>query len=94
MAHPYVAKGAGEVIYTDGLPDSIPGDDPGASLCRALDGDLTRTMSNLKALVDPRFNEDDVTVLLVKRCASEPSTRDRPSEPADRTSDRASRGLP
>jgi hypothetical protein len=27
-------------------------------------------MSNLKALVDPRFNEDDVTVLLVKRTAS------------------------
>jgi hypothetical protein len=27
-------------------------------------------MSNLKALVDPRFNEDDVTVLLVKRTAA------------------------
>lgn len=27
-------------------------------------------MSNLKALVDPRFNEDDVTVLLVKRRAA------------------------
>jgi hypothetical protein len=26
-------------------------------------------MSNLKALVDPRYNEDDVTVLLVKRTA-------------------------
>jgi hypothetical protein len=34
------------------------------------DGDLARTMSNLKALVDPRFNEDDVTVLLVKRTAA------------------------
>jgi hypothetical protein len=29
-----------------------------------------REMSNLKALVDPRFNEDDVTVLLVKRTAA------------------------
>ena len=60
----------GLLIYTDGLPDSIPGNTPEDSLYRALDNDLVRTMSNLKALVDPRFNEDDVTVLLVKRTAS------------------------
>ena len=60
----------GLLIYTDGLPDSIPGDSPEDSLYRALDDDLARTMSNLKALVDPRFNEDDVTVLLVKRTAA------------------------
>ena len=45
---------------------------PRTRLCRALDGDLTRTMANLKALVDPRFNEDDVTVLLVKRTVVSP----------------------
>ena len=55
------------LMFTDGLPDSIPGDNPEDSLCHALDGSLTRTMTNLKALVDPRFNDDDVTVLLVKR---------------------------
>lgn len=60
----------GLLIFTDGLPDSIPGNNPEESLCRALDGDLQRTMANLKALVDPRFNEDDVTVLLVKRMSS------------------------
>ena len=60
----------GLLIYTDGLPDSIPGDSPEDSVYRALDNDLARTMSNLKALVDPRFNEDDVTVLLVKRMAA------------------------
>jgi sigma-B regulation protein RsbU (phosphoserine phosphatase) len=60
----------GLLIYTDGLPDSIAGDTPEDILCRALDNDLARTMSNLKALVDPRFNEDDVTVLLVKRTAA------------------------
>ena len=60
----------GLLIYTDGLPDSIPGDSPEESLYRALDHDLARTMSNLKSLVDPRFNEDDVTVLLVKRTAA------------------------
>jgi sigma-B regulation protein RsbU (phosphoserine phosphatase) len=59
----------GLVIFTDGLPDSIPGDRPEDSLCRALHPNLARTMANLKALVDPRFNEDDVTVLLLKRAA-------------------------
>jgi len=62
--------GGGLLMYTDGLPDSIPDDRPEDRLCRALDSSLTRTMSNLKALVDPRFNEDDVTVLLVKRTAA------------------------
>ena len=65
-----IPPGGGLLIYTDGLPDSIPGNSPEDSLYRALDNDLARTMSNLKALVDPRFNEDDVTVLLVKRTAS------------------------
>ena len=62
-----IPAGGGLLIYTDGLPDSIPGDHPEEALCRALDSDLPRTMSNLKALVDRRYNEDDVTVLLVKR---------------------------
>ena len=62
-----IPREGGLLIFTDGLPDSIPGDNPEDRLCRALDGDLTRTMSNLKALVNPRFTEDDVTVLLVKR---------------------------
>ena len=57
----------GLLIYTDALPDSIPVYSPQDSLYRALDNDLARTMLNLKALVDPRFNEDDVTLLLVKR---------------------------
>ena len=62
-----ISPDGGLLIYTDGLPDSIPGDSPEESLYGALDNDLARTMSNLKALVDPRFNEDDITVLLVKR---------------------------
>ena len=62
-----IAPADGLLIFTDGLPDSIPGGSPEDSVCRALDKDLPRTMANLKALVDPRFNEDDITVLLVKR---------------------------
>ena len=73
----------GLLIYTDGLPDSIAGDSPEDRLYRALDNDLASTMSNLKALVDPRFNEDDVTVLLVKRTAgSGPCHRDAASDKA------------
>jgi serine phosphatase RsbU (regulator of sigma subunit) len=64
-----IPREGGLLIYTDGLPDSIPGNSPEDHLHRALESDLARTMSNLKALVDPRFNEDDVTVLLVKRTA-------------------------
>jgi serine phosphatase RsbU (regulator of sigma subunit) len=64
-----IPREGGLLIYTDGLPDSIPGNSPEDSLCRALENDLARTMSNVKALVDPRFNEDDVTVLVVKRTA-------------------------
>jgi len=30
-------------------------------------------MANLKSLVDPKFNEDDVTILLVKRLADSAS---------------------
>ncbi len=66
-----LSRDGGLLIYTDGLPDSIPGDRPEDALCRALDRDLPRTMSNLKALVDPRYNEDDVTMLLVKRMSAE-----------------------
>jgi len=68
--------GGGLLIFTDGLPDSIPGDRPEERVCDALDGDVGRTMSNLKALVHPRFNEDDVTVLLVKRTDTRPRADD------------------
>jgi phosphoserine phosphatase RsbU/P len=70
MARITLPHGGGLLIYTDGLPDSIPGDSPEETMCRALESDLPRTMSNLKALVDPRFAEDDVTVLLVKRAVA------------------------
>ena len=65
-----IAPGGGILLFTDGLPDAIPGDAPEERLCQAIDGSLTRTMANLKGLVDPRFTEDDVTVLLVKRTAA------------------------
>jgi serine phosphatase RsbU (regulator of sigma subunit) len=57
------------VIFTDGLTDSIQGKNPENRLCDALAESAGRTMANLKSLVDPKFNEDDATILLVKRIA-------------------------
>lgn len=62
-----IPSGGTLLLFTDGLTDSIPGDDPDARLRCALADDPAVTMSNLKSLIDPRFNEDDVTILLVKR---------------------------
>jgi len=55
------------LIFTDGLTDSIPGNDPEGRLRGAVSDNPVKTMSNLKALIDPRLNEDDITILLVKR---------------------------
>jgi serine phosphatase RsbU (regulator of sigma subunit) len=55
------------LLYTDGLTDSIAGNDPEKRLSAALIGDLTRAIERLKSLVNPRFNQDDVTILLVRR---------------------------
>jgi hypothetical protein len=57
------------------LPDSIQGEHPENRLRDALAETAERTLTNLKTLVDPKFNEDDVTILLVKRIAR-PVSRD------------------
>jgi phosphoserine phosphatase RsbU/P len=55
------------LIYTDGLTDSIHAEHPEQRVCDAFAESAEQTMANLKSLVDPKFNEDDVTLLLVKR---------------------------
>ena len=49
--------------------DSISGDNAEDRLRNALADASGSTMQILKSLVDPQFNEDDVTILLVKRDA-------------------------
>ncbi|MGP8246166.1 MAG: PP2C family protein-serine/threonine phosphatase [Bryobacteraceae bacterium] len=61
--------GGALLVFTDGLTDSMPGENAENRLCDALADSSRRTMSILKSLVDPEFNEDDVTILLVKRSA-------------------------
>jgi len=62
-----IPHGGGLLIFTDGLTDSIPGEDTASRLRSALAESPTQTMSSLKSLMDPTHNEDDVTILLVKR---------------------------
>ena len=62
-----LAAGDTLLIYTDGLTDSISGDSPQDRLRSAVTDDSHQSLSNLKALIDPKLNEDDVTVVLAKR---------------------------
>jgi serine phosphatase RsbU (regulator of sigma subunit) len=55
------------LLYTDGLTDSISGDHPEHGIVEALAQTSGTTMSNLKRLINPNFNEDDVTILVLKR---------------------------
>jgi serine phosphatase RsbU (regulator of sigma subunit) len=64
-----VPPGGALLLYTDGLTDAIPGDEPEKHLRAAL-ADGPDVMKRLQRLVDPGFNEDDITVLLVKRVSS------------------------
>ena len=60
-----MTPGSSLLLYTDGLPDAMGGSDPEERLRAALMA--TPTLAGVTALVDPRFNEDDVTLVLVSR---------------------------
>ncbi len=57
------------LVFTDGLTDSIPGENPQDALRAALADNPKNSMSNLEALVDPALTGDDITILIVKRAA-------------------------
>ena len=61
--------GGALLVFTDGLTDSISAENAEDRLRDALADRSGNTMQTLKSLVDPHFNEDDVTILLVKRQA-------------------------
>ena len=68
-----LSPGGALLVFTDGLTDSISAENPEERLRDALTDNSTRTMHTLKSLVDPHFNEDDVTILLVRRDADHAS---------------------
>lgn len=55
------------LLFTDGLTDSIAGDDPEARLQSTLEDNIKKTMLRLRSMVDPKLNRDDVTIVLVAR---------------------------
>jgi len=69
-----IPRGGALLVFTDGLTDSIQGKDPANRLRDALADSSRPTMSSLKSLVDPTHNEDDITILLVKRTADSASS--------------------
>jgi hypothetical protein len=62
-----IIRGGRLILYTDGLPDSIRADDPEARIRDAATASDGNTLTQLGALVDPRLNADDVTMVLVRR---------------------------
>ena len=71
------------LLFTDGLIDSIPAENPTQRLRDALADDSQRTIGTIESLVDPKLNKDDVTILLLKRtAASDPGTLPRLESPS------------
>jgi phosphoserine phosphatase RsbU/P len=66
-----LSPGDALLFFTDGLTDSISGDNAEDRLRHALADASGSSMQMLTSLVDPQFNEDDVTILLVKRDAED-----------------------
>lgn len=66
----FLAPAGAMLIFTDGFTDSISAENTESRLHDALEDKTGDTMPALKSLVDPHFNEDDVTILLVKRDAA------------------------
>ena len=59
--------GGALLLFTDGLPDAIRGENPEARIRAAVAGGPTASIAGLTALVERQLNEDDITVVLVKR---------------------------
>jgi len=61
--------GASVLLFTDGLTDSIGGDDPEIRVEAMLQGeeDMKETMLKLRSLMKARLTLDDVTIVLVAR---------------------------
>ena len=62
-----ISPGCRLLFFTDGLTDGIGGHDAEERVCEAIAEDTAPAMSNLKSLISPKFNEDDITILLLTR---------------------------
>ena len=81
-----IPPGGALLLFTDGLIDSIPAENPTAHLRDALADDSRRTLAAIESLADPRLNKDDVTILLLQRTtAPASSSGPRLESPAQQT---------
>jgi len=55
------------VLFTDGLVDSVPGTSLQERLQDIVTSDSGNAVEGIKSLIDAKFNQDDVTFLLVRR---------------------------
>lgn len=62
-----IPPGGKLLFFTDGLPDGIGGQKPEERICEAIGADSGSPMANVKSLLNPKFNEDDITILMLRR---------------------------
>jgi serine phosphatase RsbU (regulator of sigma subunit) len=62
-----VPKGGTLLLFTDGLTDSVGGEDPEGRLRKAIAETPAKSLTNIRSLIDPQFNEDDITILVLTR---------------------------
>lgn len=65
-----IPPGGKLLLFTDGLTDGISGETPEERVCEAI-AHPGPTISNLQALLSPKFNDDDITMLLLTRLVLE-----------------------
>jgi phosphoserine phosphatase RsbU/P len=61
-----IPPGGKLLFFTDGLTDGIGGERPEDRVCEAM-AHAGPTISNLRELLNPKFNDDDITILLLTR---------------------------
>ena len=62
-----IPPGGKLLFFTDGLTDGIDDSNPEERMCEAIRNDLVTPISSITSLLNPKFNEDDITVLLLTR---------------------------
>jgi serine phosphatase RsbU (regulator of sigma subunit) len=65
-----IPPGGKLLFFTDGLTDGIGGERPEDRVCEAI-AQPGPTISNLEALLSPKFNDDDITMLVLTRLVPE-----------------------
>jgi len=63
----FLPSGGKLLVFTDGLTDGIGGQEPEERVCEAIRNDPEIAMSSFTSLLNPKFNEDDITILLLTR---------------------------